>query len=261
MPIDFHSEGIAGTYASRAADAAWKETIRAIIDPHGKSVADVGCGGGIYSRAWSDLGAASVIGVDFSARMVADATAASGNHPAVSFTQGDATNTGLPDASVDIVFERALVHHLPDLHAAFAESHRILKPGGMLIVQDRTIEDVLRPASPEHFRGYLFEAFPRLLDVERERRPANSVVIDAMRMAGFMRITTHPLAETRRVYESVEELDADLRSRTGRSILHELDDDELEALVRFVCERVDPSFPLRELDHWTIWTAAKPGEA
>lgn len=259
MKIDFHSESIAGSYASRTADEGWMERMRAITDPHGKVVADIGCGGGIYSRAWSDLGAARVLGIDFSARMVADATAASGEYPTVSFTEGDATNTGLPDASVDIVFERALIHHLPDLAAAFAEAKRILKPGGMLVVQDRTIEDVMRPASPEHVRGYFFEAFPRLLDVERERRPDTHSVVDAMRDADFGAVTTHALNETRRVYGSAQELEADLRSRTGRSILHELDDAEMETLIQFIGERVAGSFPVHEADHWTIWTGTSEG--
>lgn len=258
MPIDFHSESIAGTYAARAAHEDWKETMRAIVVPDGKIVADIGCGGGIYSRAWSDLGAARVIGVDFSARMVSDARAASADDPLVSFAQGDATATGLPDAAVDIVFERALIHHLPDLDAAFAEAHCILKPGGALVVQDRTIQDVMRPASPEHFRGYFFETFPRLLDIERGRRPENDAVIDAMRAAGFVEVETHPLAETRRVYESAEELEDDLRSRTGRSILHNLDDDELNGLIRRIDERVAGWFPLRETDYWTIWTGTRP---
>lgn len=202
MPIDFHHDRNKGTYASRTADTRWAVAMRAIVDPRDKVVADIGCGGGIYSRAWSDLGAASVIGIDFSTRMVEDAREASTEYQALTFRQGDATSTGLDDASIDIVFERALVHHLPDLDAAFAEAARILVPGGTLIVQDRTMEDVQAPASPEHLRGYFFEVFPRLLDFERGRRPDREAVEAAMRRSGFTDVTATILAEPRRTYGS-----------------------------------------------------------
>src|SRR3954470_601792 len=80
----------------------------------------------------------------------------------------------LPAASKNVVFERALIHHLKDYKACFAEAHRVLVPGGSLIVQDRTPDDVELPGSPEHVRGYFFERFPRLLAVELARRPTDA---------------------------------------------------------------------------------------
>jgi ubiquinone/menaquinone biosynthesis C-methylase UbiE len=259
MPIDFHREEISRTYASRTATNDWADAMRRFVDPQGATVADIGCGGGIYSRAWYDLGAAEVVGIDFSAQMVADAVATSADYPALRFSQGDATDTGLPEASVDIVFERALIHHLADFGAAFTEARRILRPGGLLIVQDRTMDDVLQPASPSHVRGYFFDAFPRLLEVERRRRPDTSAVVGAMRQAGFSAVTLLSVPEVRRTYVSLEELGADLRARTGRSILHELSDGELDTLIDVIGEQIRDSFPLRETDYWTVWSAASPG--
>ncbi len=37
------------------------------------------------------------------------------------------------DATFDLVFARAALHHLPDLAAALAECHRLLRPGGRLL--------------------------------------------------------------------------------------------------------------------------------
>jgi ubiquinone/menaquinone biosynthesis C-methylase UbiE len=258
MPIDFHNDRNRGTYASRTASDSWGEAMRAMVDSSGLVVADIGCGGGIYSRAWSDLGARRVIGIDFSARMIDDAREASATYPMLTFLHSDATTTGLPDASVDIVFERALVHHLSDLDAAFTEARRILQPGGTLIVQDRTMEDVQAPASPEHLRGYFFEVFPRLLDVERERRPNRKAVETAMRRSGFANVTATTLLEPRRTYGSPEELAADLRARAGRSILHALDGDELSRLVDLILDRTGGSFPLEEIDFWTVWSGRAP---
>jgi ubiquinone/menaquinone biosynthesis C-methylase UbiE len=257
MTIDFHDAANRGTYATRDAHAGWAEAIRSLLDPHGKRVVDVGCGGGIYARAWRDLGAARVTGVDFSAQMVATATEKSAGRDGLAFRQGQAQDTGLPAASADVVFERALIHHLPRYDACFAEAARLLVPGGRLIVQDRTPEDVQVAGAPDHLRGYFFEVFPRLLAVEAGRRPLTATVVQAMRGAGLDDVRTLTLWEVRRTYDSFDELAADLAARTGRSILHELDDTELGQLIAHMRARVPPG-PLVERDRWTIWSACKP---
>ena len=45
---------------------------------------------------------------------------------------GDAESLPLPDASFDLVLGHAVLHHIPDLGRAFAEFHRVLRPGGWL---------------------------------------------------------------------------------------------------------------------------------
>jgi ubiquinone/menaquinone biosynthesis C-methylase UbiE len=45
---------------------------------------------------------------------------------------GDAERLDLPDQSFDLVFGHAVLHHLPDLPAAFRAFHRLLRPGGRL---------------------------------------------------------------------------------------------------------------------------------
>ena len=44
----------------------------------------------------------------------------------------DAERLPLPDESFDLVFGHAVLHHLPDIARAFAEFHRLLRPGGWL---------------------------------------------------------------------------------------------------------------------------------
>ncbi|HYH12286.1 MAG TPA: class I SAM-dependent methyltransferase, partial [Thermomicrobiales bacterium] len=174
------------------------------------------------------------------------------------FARGDATATGQRGASFDIVFSRALIHHLATPEPMVAEAVRLLRPGGILIIQDRTVEDVLRPASPSHLRGYFFERYPRLIETERERRPATETVVAAMASAGLVGIETVTLSEPRRRYESVSELQDDLRARTGRSILHALSDEELDDLIAYITARVTHAMPIQEADHWTIWCATRP---
>jgi ubiquinone/menaquinone biosynthesis C-methylase UbiE len=45
----------------------------------------------------------------------------------------DAEALPFPDASFDLVFGHAVLHHLPDLDQAFREFHRVLRPGGTLL--------------------------------------------------------------------------------------------------------------------------------
>ncbi|MDH6124940.1 class I SAM-dependent methyltransferase [Kitasatospora sp. GP82] len=254
MPIDFHSEVNRLTYTQRRAGSEWAEAIRSVLAPEGLRVADVGCGGGVYCMGWLDLGAASVVGVDFSAAMISAAREHCAGRDGLTFRHGSAYETGLADGSADVVFERALVHHLDDLEAAFREAGRVLAHGGTLIVQDRTVEDVRRPGSEAHLRGWFFECFPYLLDVEAARRPSAVRVEAAMRAAGFGGVRTLELAETRREYADPEEVRADLLARTGRSILHELTDGQLTELADCVTARL-PEGPVRESDHWTCWAA------
>jgi ubiquinone/menaquinone biosynthesis C-methylase UbiE len=257
LPINFHDEAIRNSYATREADISWMNAMLFIVNPQGLRVADIGCGGGIYTRAWLGLGARHVVGVD-SSRVMQDAAKEScGDNPQVSFQLGDAGATGLPDGSVDLAFQRALIHHLADLEPSMTEAFRILSPGGWLVVQDRTPEDVGLPGSLEHLRGYFFERFPRLLGLEQSRRWPTEQVASAMERAGFSAVHFFTFWETRRVYESFEDLAADLRARTGRSILHELDDNELEDLIAFIGQKIGKNECIVEKDRWTVWYGRK----
>jgi ubiquinone/menaquinone biosynthesis C-methylase UbiE len=46
--------------------------------------------------------------------------------------QTEAERLPFEDASFDLVFGHAVLHHIPDLDRAFSEFHRVLRPGGML---------------------------------------------------------------------------------------------------------------------------------
>jgi len=46
--------------------------------------------------------------------------------------RADAESLPFADRSFDLVFGHAVLHHLPDLRRAFAEFHRVLRPGGRI---------------------------------------------------------------------------------------------------------------------------------
>lgn len=254
MPIDFHRDINRRSYSDRDADDSWRSVVGALVKPTGARVVDIGCGGGIYTRAWHQLGAAVVTGVDFSAPILDSARRSRGELPGVRFVLGDAAATGLPAGSADIVFERALVHHVADLAGVIGEARRVLAPGGIYLVQDRTSDDVAVPGSPTHPRGWLFEVFPKLVAVEQSRRPGADELAGLLAAQHFTNVTTHQLWETRRRYADREDYLAEIGQRTGRSILHELSDAELAHLVEELRARL-PEGPLEERDRWTLWRA------
>jgi SAM-dependent methyltransferase len=256
VPIDFHDAGNRRTYSGREADASWRVAVTALVDPVSADVVDIGCGGGTYTRAWHELGAATVTGLDFSAPILAAARESHGDLPGVCFRPGDAAATGLPAGCADVVFERALIHHVPDLAAVAAEAARLLRPGGVLLLQDRTPEDVALRGSTDSPRGWILELFPRLLEVENARRPTAGTVVDALTSVGLGEVVASPLWEVRRRHADGEDYLTEIAARTGRSILHELSDGELGTLVTELRRRL-PAGPLVEQDRWTVWRSQR----
>jgi SAM-dependent methyltransferase len=257
VAIDFHDAGNRQTYSGRPADESWRQAVTGLVQAAGADVVDIGCGGGTYTRAWHELGAATVTGVDFSEPILASARQEHGGLPGVGFRWGDATATGLGSGCADVVFERALIHHVPDLVPVASEAARLLRPGGVLLIQDRTPDDVAQPGSVIHPRGWLFEVFPRLAEIENARRPPLQAVTAALTSAGFDDITASPLWEVRRRYADRADYLAEIAQRTGRSILHDLTDGELAHLVDEL-ERRLPAGPLVEQDRWTLWRGVRP---
>ena len=258
MGIDFHNEKNRHTYSTRKADVSWTKALKDLIQFDNISNAlDIGCGGGIYSMALSDMGVASVIGVDFSEEILKGARENCREYQNISFKQGDALHTNLESNNYDLLLERALIHHINDLQKCFEEAYRVLKENGVYIVQDRTPEDCLLKGNESHIRGYFFELFPQLMEKETKRRHNSQVVLKMLLEVGFKEIQEVKLWETRKVYKNKEQLLKDLSTRTGRSILHELNDKELNLLINYIDKAITTESNIVEKDRWTIWKAVK----
>ncbi|MBO0992802.1 class I SAM-dependent methyltransferase [Bacillus sp. SD088] len=258
MGIDFHSEKNQRSYTTRNADQSWIEAINNLVPIENISSAlDIGCGGGIYSKALSDMGVTSVTGVDFSQAILEGARENCKEYRNISFQFGNAFDTGLASSNFQLLLERALIHHIKDLEACFKEAYRVLKNDGFYIVQDRTPEDCLLAGNENHIRGHFFELFPRLVEKETNCRYHSQLVIETLKAVGFRDIEEVKLWEVRKVYVTKEQLLSDLKERTGRSILHELADKELQELIDHIDASLATTDTIVEKDRWTIWKAVK----
>lgn len=104
----------------------------------GAVVVDYGCGTGVL---FQELVAAGLrpIGLDVSADMLLAAP----RLPEVLKLRADGSRIPLADGSVDGVFCRGSVHHLPDVGGSFAEIARVLRPGGVLVFSEPSNDSVV----------------------------------------------------------------------------------------------------------------------
>lgn len=93
---------------------------------HGARMLDVATGPGYVAAAAAERGA-KVVGVDFSAPMVARARTI---YPTVEFQEGDAEAIPFPDGSFDAVVMNFGMLHLARPERAMSQAARVLKPGG-----------------------------------------------------------------------------------------------------------------------------------
>jgi len=122
------------------------------VDLRGKTIVDIGCGaGGITVALARDYGAAKVIGLDVEGPVCALSrrrAEEAGLSDRIEILQVEPGPMPLPDASVDIVFSKDSIVHIPDKESLALDAFRVLKPGGMLVVSDWLISHDREP-SPE----------------------------------------------------------------------------------------------------------------
>ncbi len=118
-------------------------------DFHPERILDCGCTVGHNAAAWArTFPDAEVHGVDVSASVLryAHGRAQSLGLP-VHYHQMDATDLAFEDASFDVVFTSMFLHELSlkDIKRFFAEAHRVLRPGGLLINMELPPNRELKP--------------------------------------------------------------------------------------------------------------------
>lgn len=168
----------------------------------GMQVLDVGIGTGLVAReALKIIGPTGrLVGVDPSPGMMSQVNAAE-----VELVQGMAEALPRPDASSDFISMGYAMRHIGDVASAFAEFHRVLRPGGRLVVLEITQPE--GRAATLLLKAYMRTVVPLIARVVGRRtdtaelwryywdtieaciRPAQ--VMDALRAAGFSDVQHH----------------------------------------------------------------------
>ncbi len=110
----------------------------------GQSVLDFGCGPGGYVRPTAELVGAegrvwALDRLEVATEHVRRVAAKRGLTNVTTIRSYG--NTGLPDASVDMVLLYDVFHHLTQPATVLAELHRVLVPGGVLSFSDHHMQD------------------------------------------------------------------------------------------------------------------------
>lgn len=103
-------------------------------------VVDVGCGGGFPCSKYASGN--RVVGIDASIHALYTST----EKGLPSAVQSEATHLPIRDAIVDRLFMIDLIEHVEDDRVVLAEAHRVLKPGGILVL--------VAPAGPSLFDSH-----------------------------------------------------------------------------------------------------------
>jgi len=132
--------------------------MRLIGNPTGKTVIDIACGEGFYTRMIRQRGAAKVTGVDLSEKMIGLARASEAQQRlGIDYIVGDGRDLGVA-ASFDLAVAAYFLnypHDRDELNAMCSGIARCLKPGGRLVTVNCNPACNF-PASPS-YRKYGFE--------------------------------------------------------------------------------------------------------
>jgi malonyl-CoA O-methyltransferase len=109
---------------------------RAPLEIAGRNVLELGCGTGKNTQ-WLAAQARRVVGMDFSAGMLARARERLAQQEHVQLVQHDVREPwSVKDASVDLVIGNLVLEHVQALGPVFREAARVLRSGGQLFISE-----------------------------------------------------------------------------------------------------------------------------
>lgn len=144
--------------------------------PEGSRVLDAGCGPGLVSEAF--LGSNDVVGIDLSAEMIARARRRCVRFGERGRFEQMSVYDAVPGALFDAAVTRYVVHHVVEPRAFIGRLVELLRPGGVLVVNDHATDP--DPALAAHH-----EQLERLRDTTHTRNLTSGGLVDLLAGAGL----------------------------------------------------------------------------
>lgn len=177
----YDDERLAGVYQSgnEMPDRSlrdWTHLIGSFTDRPTPAVVEIGAGTGMFCSAMARwLNASTVVGVDTSVPMLTQARLLNA-HPSVRYVVGTAESVPTASDRFDLALLSRVVHHLPDRVRAARELARVLRPGGAVVI---------RTTFRERLDALVYDYWPRLRELDAQRFPSRSELLDDFAAAGF----------------------------------------------------------------------------
>ena len=163
----------AGRSLSPEMVARWMKLVASHSSAVVRTIVDIGCGTGRFAAPLAAHFSSAVVGVDPSAKMLAQAR----RDPYVHFVQGQGEHIPLRDRAVDLVFTSMAYHHFTQPSVVAMECRRVLQPGGSVFV---------RTGVRERMASYPYAPFfPDAIPVGERRLPSSSEICAVFGSAGF----------------------------------------------------------------------------
>jgi SAM-dependent methyltransferase len=124
--------GLPRSVGGLAAAPEWPALRTMLPDVRGLRIVDFGCGFGWFCRWAREQGAAEVLGIDLSEKMLARARSAASD-AAITYLQADLSSLELERARFDLAYSSLAIHYLADVARFFAKVHAALTPGGHFV--------------------------------------------------------------------------------------------------------------------------------
>ena len=130
----FHQyAGMARSRGGLAAAGEWHQFRRMFPALAGKRVLDLGCGYGWHCKYAADQGAAEVLGLDLSEKMISEAKRQNSD-PAITYRVCGLEDYDYPESAWDCVVSNLAMHYVENLDATFAAIHKTLVPEGLFLL-------------------------------------------------------------------------------------------------------------------------------
>ena len=122
-----------------------EQFLRTLAPRTGEKVLDVGAGPGFLAAAIGNAVGhmGRVCGVDISEHLLAIARSHCADLSWVEFQQADAAHLPFPSGDFDAAVATQVLEYVPDVDAALAELHRVVRPGGRAMVVDTDWDSVV----------------------------------------------------------------------------------------------------------------------